>query len=480
MQTLETANLDWLEIISKNEKTAVCRVSKGKNGYPFRNPVFIEVPIEVDRITYAVFNYIYEGLSRMPKLMEFVFQNKSMLNVADYLYRHKTQSRGTLLVYTYWIKRYCDYLGKTPDQLIAECYDPEGFPDSKILYRHAEQLDNYITELQLDGLAPLTIGNTRKSVQALYITNKLKLNYPYKISVRVVNRDRAPTPEELQTLMDLGDPRERVIISCLALGGFREGTLAKLKLYHIQEDLEKGIVPIHVHVEAEITKGKYHDYDTFLGREAVDCIKAYLKIRERGSLKGGIPPEELTPEAPLIRNQRVAEVKPVNTNQIYMLIHGLYHKAGLLKKRMGRLYDLRPHSIRKYFRTQLASLGVSSDYIEYMMGHKVPTYHDIQMKGVEFLRNIYSASGFSIKPQTKYTEMNILKSLITNIGTLEDLQTIADHIAHRIQQLKSKVEPHRTIIIDQKTREEIEIQELRKALKRIIKREILSEENPRV
>ena len=61
----------------------------------------------------------------------------------------------------------------------------------------------------------------------------------------------------------------------------------------------------------------------------------------------------------------------------------------------GRRYDLRAHSIRKFFRTQMASLGVDRDYIEYMMGHTISTYHDIKMKGIEYLRGIYLASGLS-------------------------------------------------------------------------------------
>jgi hypothetical protein len=36
-----------------------------------------------------------------------------------------------------------------------------------------------------------------------------------------------------------------------------------------------------------------------------------------------------------------------------------------------------------------------------MMGHTVDTYNDIQMKGIEFLRNIYANSGLSIGPKTK-------------------------------------------------------------------------------
>jgi len=46
---------------------------------------------------------------------------------------------------------------------------------------------------------------------------------------------------------------------------------------------------VHVHVEAEITKGKYGDYDTFLGHEAVDYIRAYLDMRRRGSPTGAHP-----------------------------------------------------------------------------------------------------------------------------------------------------------------------------------------------
>jgi len=39
----------------------------------------------------------------------------------------------------------------------------------------------------------------------------------------------------------------------------------------------------------------------------------------------------------------------------------------------------------EYFKTQLMALGVQADHIDYMVGHTVDTYHDIQMKGVEFL-----------------------------------------------------------------------------------------------
>ena len=65
------------------------------------------------------------------------------------------------------------------------------------------------------------------------------------------------------------------------------------------------------------------------------------------------------------------------------------------RKALGRRYELRAHSIRKFFQTQMDALGVQTDYIEYMMGHTISTYHDISMKGIEYLRGVYKVSGLT-------------------------------------------------------------------------------------
>jgi hypothetical protein len=191
----------------------------------------------------------------------------------------------------------------------------------------------------------------------------------------------------------------------LALGAFRIGTLCKLCYRHVRHDIERGVVPVHVHVEADITKGKYHDYDTFIGGEAVEYLKAYLEARRNGGLPNKIPREDLNDESPLIRDEHSKALKPLTPSQVYNILHGLMAQAGLLGSKVGRRYTVRPHSIRKFFRTQMAALGVQTDYIEYMMGHTISTYHDIQMKGIEFLRGIYTASGLGIKPKNK-TQQN--------------------------------------------------------------------------
>jgi hypothetical protein len=40
-----------------------------------------------------------------------------------------------------------------------------------------------------------------------------------------------------------------------------------------------------------------------------------------------------------------------------------------------------------------------------MMGHSLSAYHDVKMKGVDFLRAIYLKSGMSIEPRTKASKI---------------------------------------------------------------------------
>lgn len=443
-------------------------VTHSPRGVKLQQPLTVKVPKPNNRGEEDLHRYVIDSLSwKMPRLVPFTFANTSTLEVTKHLLRHCTGSTATLYQYIYGVYRFCKWANTTPNQLIAECYDKEKCPDPKALAKHVRLLDDFIGCLQADGLAPGTINNHVKGVKALYRASRLCLELPYRLSKRTVYYDRSPTPEELKHLMDLASLREKVIISCLALGGFRIGTLVKLQYRHVKRDLERGIVPIHVHVESQITKGKYHDYDTFLGKEAAEYMRVYLDCRRRDSSCGKMPPETIYEESPLIRDAQCRHPKLVTPSTIHRVAHNLYFKAGLIQRasncsnRSGRRYELRVHSIRKFFRTQMAALGVERDYIEYMMGHTISTYHDIRMKGIEFLRGIYAASGLSIKPKTRVGKIDALKEIIRAWGMNPD----------EILAKKALVEPHR-IFINPLEREQTEIQELRCVLKKAIIKEL--------
>jgi len=434
-------------------------------GKKLKQPLTLSVPDAQNAADEKLQRYIIDSLSwKMPSLVPFTFDNNSTLELAKHLLRHRTGSTGTLYQYIYGVHRFSQWINAQPDQLIKGCQDPEGDPNPKALAKYSRLLDDFIGNLQAESLAPGTVSNHVKGVKALFRVNRLKLELPYSLSKRAVYSDRAPTPEELQHILDIADLRLKVIVSMLALAGFRIGTLVKLQYRHVKRDLEKMTIPIHIHVEAEITKGKYHDYDTFIGQEAAEYLRAYLEIRRQGTKK--IPPENIHDETPLIRNQQTKFAIPLTPAAIHKLIHDLYLKAGLIQaKPLGRRYDLRAHSIRKFFRTQMAALGVDRDYIEYMMGHTINTYHDIKMKGVEFLRGIYIASGLSIKPKTRVSKIDALKEIIRAWGMNPE----------EILTRQALTEPHRTVI-DRSQMEQSQIQQLSIALKQQLLKEL--RENP--
>lgn len=401
--------------------------------------------------------YIIDAFTgKMPALIPFAINNKSVVKLASYLLKYTKGSEKTLYQYTFGIYRFSKWLGKTPDDIIKEA-----IANKNNLDQYVVKIDDFIGDLQAENLAPGTINNHVKGTKALFRANSINLVLPFRVPKTVRYPDRAPTPEELTRTMDIADLREKVIVSLLSLSGVRVGTLVKLQYRHVRHDLERGIVPVHMHIEAEITKGKYHDYDTFIGAEGVEYLKAYLTERRIGNerleagKKRGMPPEKITDSSPLIRNKHKATVKAIIPGTVHYVIHRLYLKAGLIENTTKVRYDLRTHSIRKYFRTQLGAIStIPTDYIEYMMGHTISTYHDIKMKGIEHLRNLYASSGLSIRPKTAMSKLDQLKMLVRSLGLNPDDVLSKDALSM----------PHRTIVDGEQRKIDVLNQALKKAI----------------
>jgi len=218
---------------------------------------------------------------------------------------------------------------------------------------------------------------------------------------------------------------------------------------------------VHIHVEADITKGMYGDYDTFIGGEAVYYLRLYLKERRRGTEK--IPPEKLTDSSPLIRSAVSREPRPITEKQVRLIVRNLYRRAGLLNSKMGRHYELRTHSLRKFFKTQLIAKGVPEPYVEYMMGHTLDVYHDIKSKGVEFLRAVYAAANLTIRPKPKQDIYDFIEELLKAKGYRVDRELLRRAI----------LKPHRTRL----TREQLEEERkhlIREAFIEMLRKDLLT------
>lgn len=397
--------------------------------------------------------YVEESFKRKKaSLIQFALENESVMKIAKYLLNYTTGSNATLYQYVFGVNRFCEWLKKNPDDIIREIV-----LDKTRIDVYIQHIDNFIGDLKAKKRAPGTVNNYVKGVKRLFRANGINLVLPHRLSKRVKYPDRSPTPEELSKVMDYANVKEKAVVSMLALSGMRLGTLVKLTYKHVRNDLEKGRIPVHIHVEAEITKGKYHAYDTFIGEEAVKSLNAYLDVRRKGTAK--LPPETLTNESPLMRNECRNIVLPVSPASITSLVHKLFFKAGLIEKGEAKRYPIRPHSLRKYFRTQLGAIStIPTDYIKYMMGRTISTYNDVQMKGIEFLRNLYAQSGLSIRPKTKISKIDTLKMFVESLGLNPDEVLSKDALSM----------PHRTIVDP----ESHQIKVLNEALKNAILKEL--------
>ena len=443
------------------------QIRNSPSGHALKKPFSIMIPKPKSPGEEALQRFIIDSFSwKMHSLIPFTFSNKSVMKLVKYLFSYGTQSTATMYQYIYGVYRFSQWVGKQSDQMVRECLDEDGLVNPKRQQVYDKLLEDFIGDLQAARLAPGTINNYVKSVKTLFRVSDIKLNLPYRLKKRVVYRDRSPTPQELSKLIDAGDLREKTMISLLALGGFRVGTLCKLDYRHVRRDMEAGVVPIHLHVEAEITKGKYTDYDTFISQEAADYLKTYLEFRRNGSPRDRMPPETITDDSPLIRAKISREVKPLRPASVHQIIHNLYLKAGIMEHTKEKRYELNVHSIRKYFRTQMAALGVPTDYIEYMMGHVISTYHDIEMKGIDYLRGIYASSGLSIKPKSQLNKLEMLKTIIRAYGLDPDKVLVKEALA----------EPHRFIQPDDY---EQQIQTLNQTLREIVTKELATISSPK-
>ena len=393
-------------------------IEKSIDGWKLRKPITIQLSKILAAQEKGLVDYIIRScLKDRSSIIPYIFEYQSMLKMARHFLRHCSGSHASCLMYTTKTRKYAEWLGHNPDVIIQDVKPVGAIPDPIKVQSHYEFLSDYLAYLQDSDLSSGAVSNYVKSVKTFYHANgikKVELDEP--LSRKVTYKDRAPKPEEIALMLDKAAVREAFIVAAIASGAFREGTFSRLKYRHVKEDYEAGRVPIHIHVEAAITKGKYHDYDTFINAEACQLLKLYIEDRQRGGRS--MPPEQLTDESPLIRNSQVTDrVLGVSEKTIGKIVHDLAVGTKVSKKLPNSwMYSVRTHSLRKFFRSQLSAAKIDSEIIEYMMGHTVSTYEDVQSLGIETLRNLYATAGLAIRPKTQANRIDQLKEIIRAWG----------------------------------------------------------------
>jgi len=421
---LQLDELPFLTTIGQIDSRGIITIHRSLKGTQLKTPVSFPVDKILSLGERGLAEYILTSLIKTrPLLLPWTLENQTLIALASHLLRAGSGSPDSCFAYLNDVSLHIRWLklaGESADRLISDVKR-----DPCRLENHKTFLAKHLAEMQDRDLAPGRLKGFARHVRTFYRVNDIELPKPKTMPRQtIINKDRSPTPEELQKLLSIGDLRENTIVSMLALGGFREATLAMLQYRHVREDLEANKIPLHIHVDVEIVKGHYADYDTFLGQEAVDYLRLSLEQRRKGTppqYRNGKPikyiaPEEIRDESPLIRDTRLP--RPVGAKNIFRIVHRLYSKAGLSDKNSKGHYDLRVHSIRKYFKTQLIARKVAESHADYWMGHVGDEYNLVQNLGVEKLREIYSNAvqeGFSIRPRAYINKLEMAKEVVREL-----------------------------------------------------------------
>ena len=64
----------------------------------------------------------------------------------------------------------------------------------------------------------------------------------------------------------------------------------------------------------------------------------------------------------------------------------------------------------------MSAAKIDDEIKEYMMGHTISTYEDVQSLGIETLRNLYTSAGIAIRPKTASNRIEQLREIIRAWG----------------------------------------------------------------
>ncbi len=327
---------------------------------------------------------------------------------------------GTVSAYKSGLKLFCEWCGMTPVQLLDEAEEDRkksrrerGQPEARLM-----KFYNYLINEKKVAKKTATMYFT--SVRSFYKWNGFPLNVKTpKATPKKENRKAVITPEIVKKLVDHAPTlRDRAIILFLFQGGFDVSTLCSLNYGDVKDELEAGKIPMMIHV----VRGKEEvEYFTFVGRDAVEALKAYLNDRKS---KG----EELKYDTPLFIKDKAKRRKGerINPYHIQNMMRETAIKAGLImREEMGKVdfNPYRPHALRAAFSSILRLNGFDPVLVDFMMGHSIPYNGAYLIPPPEKVRQLYADVEAQLSISTSVKDVSeIEEKLNTYKEILEDVQ----------------------------------------------------------
>jgi integrase/recombinase XerD len=336
----------------------------------------------------------------------------------------KTVSPSTRPNYLAALKKFCEFCGKNPKQLILERDEEIKNPDPNSRTAIRDLVLDFREYLEKEGYAPKTINTWDGAVRSFFTAVLGKAGMVnvknYRNAQVSTKKDLVPTLEELKRMLEVCNLEEKFRIVFLAQTGMRISDALKLKVGDIQRELEQGRIPLAITYLPEKEKETVGERITFLASDGVEILKRYLEWRRQIG-------EKLTQDSPLFASRTNRGVKPLSQQDFSFMLKNVAKKAGLNGN--GKYGILRAHSLRKFFVTQLTNHGVEDKIVNFFIGHKIPDVDRVYwFRRVEELRKIYAERQQHLNPINQKREYDLNK--------LEDIKAKIEELEKKLKELE--------------------------------------------
>lgn len=252
--------------------------------------------------------------------------------------------------YCWALKKYCEFTGKTPDQLIAE-RDREVISESK---EERIKADNTVIEfyqwMRSQKYLPGTCTTAYNAVRSFYAANDVALTKKKPKTFKgTPEKPSDPVKlEDIPRLVEAAETDERkAVISFLAESGCRPSILTALKVRDIQSQLGENIAVIKIPATLRNYRG-----------ENVNKAQVAHKIC--------VTKKTLAYLAKTIKNRKVN----LNSQLFPMCIRTINYIVEDAAKKIG-VENISPRSFRKTFNDTAIAMKIGDEIKEFLMGHKI-------------------------------------------------------------------------------------------------------------
>lgn len=293
--------------------------------------------------------------------------------------------KGTRHAYKSAFRAYTKFTGMTATEMIDEAIEDskrdvrekKDIVKTRLLNFYRWLIDEYPVYSRGKGERKLIRKGVRSKSAHMFVNGIRSFYGTFEIFVKLKGRSSLPPARVINKKLDLTtmdvkalvdharNPRDRAIILTMFQSGMDVSTLCSMLYEDVTEGLKTKELPLKLEPFREKAGVEYY---TFLGRDAVKSIEAYLNDLESRGIR-------LKPKSPLFVKlaKRNGELQSLETHLVQKVLRESALRSGLVDKDMNG-HDQNPaspHALREAFGSIMVNKGVPDSIVDFWLGHSI-------------------------------------------------------------------------------------------------------------